>query len=397
MKKKTSAIERIFIENNVNEDFKEKISSSNLKVLKCLNLLNKEIFKYNVGFYIVFIGIIIEAILTYYYYKLGIYNVVKLIENYKYDILSNKKYNEKVSKFKSTKKKSSSKILNNSLNKSYSLNPPLKKEKPKNKNKINQTFKETNSSKDKKEYDKLFKKQSIQGIEKINKLLKFSNEQLNEMNYEDSLKYDNRNILQIYYSFLMYSQLIIFSFLNNTDYNVKVLKIQLFVFAIIIFIVFNTLFYSDKDVSHTYQNQGKFDILYTLPKTIFSSVISAVINFILKFLSLSNEKIKQLANIKNIKLFQKKLCLEIQIIKRKIFVFHILIFLFTLFFWFYITLFCAVYRNSQIIVFKSCIITFCLSMFYPFIICFATSVFRLFALSHEFKPIFYISKIFQLF
>ena len=283
------------------------------------------------------------------------------------------------------------------MNKSYSLNPPLKKEKPKNKNKINQTFKETNSSKDKKEYDKLFKKQSIQGIEKINKLLKFSNEQLNEMNYEDSLKYDNRNILQIYYSFLMYSQLIIFSFLNNTDYNVKVLKIQLFVFAIIIFIVFNTLFYSDKDVSHTYQNQGKFDILYTLPKTIFSSVISAVINFILKFLSLSNEKIKQLANINNIKLFQKKLCLEIQIIKRKIFVFHILIFLFTLFFWFYITLFCAVYRNSQIIVFKSCIITFCLSMFYPFIICFATSVFRLFALSHEFKPIFYISKIFQLF
>ena len=403
VKKKTSAIERIFVENNVNEDFKEKITSSNLKVLKCLNLLNKDIFKYNVGFYIVFIGIIIEAILTYYYYKLGIYNVVKLIENYKYDTLSNKKYNEKVSKFKSTKKKSSSKISNNSLNKSYSLNPPLKKEKPKNKNKINQSFKfnfeekETNSFKDKKEYDKLFKKQSIQGIEKINKLLKFSNEQLNEMNYEDSLKYDNRNILQIYYSFLMYSQLIIFSFLNNTDYNVKVLKIQLFVFAIIIFIVFNTLFYSDKDVSHTYQNQGKFDILYTLPKTIFSSVISAVINFILKFLSLSNEKIKQLANIKNIKLFQKKLCLEIQIIKRKIFMFHILIFLFTLFFWFYITLFCAVYRNSQIIVFKSCIITFCLSMFYPFIICFATSVFRLFALSHEFKPIFYISKILQLF
>ena len=87
VKKNTSAIERNFVENRINEDFKKEISSSNLKVLKCLNLLNKDIFNYNVGFYIVFIGIIIEAILTFYYYKLGIYNIVKLIENYKYDTL----------------------------------------------------------------------------------------------------------------------------------------------------------------------------------------------------------------------------------------------------------------------------------------------------------------------
>ena len=400
VKNRTSALEKLFIENGIDEEFESKVTSSNLKVLKCLNLLNKEIFKYNIGFYIIFAGILTEIIFTFVYYKLGIYNIMKLIENYKSANLLNKNYNEKISRFKNKVKKNSSKNYNISEN--VSMNPPKKKidiVSPKFKQKFHETYfeeKETSSVKSKKEYDELIKKHYVMN-EKNYKTFKFSNEQINEMNYEQSLKYDKRNILQMYYSFLMYSQLIIFTFLNKTDYNVKVLKIQLFFFAIIIFIVFNTLFYSDNDVSHTYQNKGKFDFLYTLPKTIFSSLISAVINFILKFLSLSNEKIKQIANIKNEKLFQKTIFNEILIIKRKIFVFHILIFLFILFFWLYITLFCAVYRNSQTLVFKSCLITFCLSMFYPFIICLITAVFRLFALSHNFKIFFYISKIFQLF
>ena len=40
-----------------------------------------------------------------------------------------------------------------------------------------------------------------------------------------------------------------------------------------------------------YENKGKFDIEYQLPKIIYSSLISMVLNTPLKYLSLSNDAI----------------------------------------------------------------------------------------------------------
>ena len=99
---------------------------------------------------------------------------------------------------------------------------------------------------------------------------KYTDEELNEMSYQDACVYDHRCFCKYYYSILKYSQLILFTFVLNTDYNLKILKISMFLFGLAMYIAFNTLFYTDSTMSHNYQNKGVIEIVYSLPKTIFS-------------------------------------------------------------------------------------------------------------------------------
>ena len=56
-----------------------------------------------------------------------------------------------------------------------------------------------------------------------------------------------------------------------------------------------------------------------------------------------------------------------------------------LFFWYFISCFCAVYKNTQIILFKDTLISFGLSMLYPFGLNLLPGMFRIPALRAEKK------------
>ena len=58
-------------------------------------------------------------------------------------------------------------------------------------------------------------------------------------------------------------------------------------------------------------------------------------------------------------------------------IFYILYFILLLFFWYFITCFCAVYINTQIILFKDTLISFGLSMSYPFLLYLIPGIFRI--------------------
>ena len=112
-------------------------------------------------------------------------------------------------------------------------------------------------------------------------------------------------------------------------------------------------------------DHGKYDFLYQIPQLFYSTIISAVINMILKFLSLSE---KQILNIKQEKDYikAKKISKSIKkCLKIKLAFFFTLSFLLMLFFWYFISCFCAVYKNTQIILIIDTLISFSLSMVYP--------------------------------
>ena len=56
-----------------------------------------------------------------------------------------------------------------------------------------------------------------------------------------------------------------------------------------------------------------------------------------------------------------------------------------LFFWYFISCFCAVYNNTQIILFKDTLISFALSMLYPFGLNLLPGIFRIPALRSKKK------------
>ena len=85
-----------------------------------------------------------------------------------------------------------------------------------------------------------------------------------------------------------------------------------------------------------YEDKGSFDFIYQLPKNIYSSVISIVLNMILKILALTNDKIidfKKIRKTKHINKNGKKLK---KIIRIKFILYFIFSFMFLIFFWYYI-------------------------------------------------------------
>ena len=160
----------------------------------------------------------------------------------------------------------------------------------------------------------------------------------------------------------------------------------LFILSFSLYFTINGFFFTDSTLRKINTSEGKFDFLYRIPQIIYSSLISACINMLLKNLSLSEKnllKLKQEADIKTA-LKQSKS------IRRCIIVNFLIFFIFCnillLFFWYFITCFCAVYTNSQKALFKDTFLSFGLSMLYPFGLCLMPGWFRIPALRNKITP-----------
>ena len=376
--------------NKFNENINNLFSNSNLKVLKCFNLLkNLKNILNNYGSYVFLFCEINEIFLLVFMIKKGNILIMKIL---------NININNHFIKFSPIKRK-------NYLDYSTSFSMSSSKEK---------IFKQKNNNKLKSNIDNVVIYKNV-GIfeEKIkndskNKIIvnkeqkhytkkNYTNEEINQLDYNESIILDKRNFIEIYYSFLQYSQLIIFTFITKTDFNLRTIKIILFIFSFVLYLTFNTLFFTDDSISHIYNEGGKFDFLYNLPKTIFSGVCCGVINFLLKFLSLSQNDIKKINNIKNKNEKHIKLSKIIKCWKFKLIIFYILIFIFMILFHIYVGTFCEIYVNTQKHLIKSTFISYILSMVYPFGICFGCAIFRKLSLYYKNKILFFCSKILQLF
>ena len=186
------------------------------------------------------------------------------------------------------------------------------------------------------------------------------------MEYNYALIYDKRTYFQYYWSLLKKKQLILFTFLPSNDYNLLSLKIALFLLSFSLYFTINGFFFSDDTMHKIHEDKGSFNILSQIPQILYSSVISAVINMTLKMLSLSEKNLLVLKQEKNIIIAKRqsnkiKKCILIKFIS-----FFIISNILLLFFWYFITCFCAVYTNTQDILIKDTIISFLMSMSYPF-------------------------------
>ena len=97
-----------------------------------------------------------------------------------------------------------------------------------------------------------------------------------------------------------------------------------------------------------YEDEGSFNFIYQIPQIIYSSLISMIINILFKRLALSEDQILDFKKIKEKKDLDRITTALIKKIKIKFFSYFILSFIFLLFFWYYLSMFCAIYVNTQI-------------------------------------------------
>ena len=148
-----------------------------------------------------------------------------------------------------------------------------------------------------------------------------------------------------------------------------------------------------------YEDEGSFNFIYQLPQIIYSSLISNVLDILLKLLALSEGNILDYKKNKDKKDLGKRKNELNNKLKIKFILYFIISFLLLLIFWYYLSMFCAIYRNTQYHLIKDTLISFGLSLIYPFFIYLLPGFFRIPALSNpknKRKYLYNLSLLFQM-
>ena len=395
-----------FSEKDINIDnllrkFTDIKSLFNYAVMKCAKLLfSKQGLLANIGSYVILLIIFIN-----------------LMEYIMFFIEGKKKYfkeiNDIINKVISVKTRSyTRKLTVKNVNNIFSRNNIMILNKKKNK-KISMTEyddnKSDNGSKNKimpkiqaKNLDLKIKKEEkeikeIKGNEEQNIIYENKNDsELNSLSFNKALKYDKRTYWEYYLSLLRNKQLIIFVCYTSNDYNSRLIKLCFLFSSFALSYTVNALFFNDSTMHRIYKDEGKDNISFRIPQIIYSTIISTFIKSLLTTFSLTEKNILEIKNQKTNKSIHDTSVKIFKIISRKIIIFFVVNFLFLIFFWYYLSCFCAVYTNTQILLLKDTVISFCVSLLYPFIINLIPGILRNIALNKGNKYLFIISRLIAL-
>ena len=148
-----------------------------------------------------------------------------------------------------------------------------------------------------------------------------------------------------------------------------------------------------------YEDEGKYNISYQLPKIMISALSATIVlRIMLETLILTDRdvlKVKHQTTKNKAEQMKEKVlkCINIKYI-----IFFVVNFILLILFWFYLTCFSDTYANTQVYLIENTFIAFAISFCYPFIWNIFPSVIRMSSLSNK-KPdkecLFSFSKILQ--
>jgi hypothetical protein len=189
---------------------------------------------------------------------------------------------------------------------------------------------------------------------------------LDNYDYEDAIKYEKRSFWRIYYICILSIDNIINTFIFKDPLENRYIRLSLFIFQTACDFALNSLFYLNINISEKYHYEGDNLYLFLLVNTIVISIFSTLFYYLLGqflyFLTNSTDSIvnifrkeeKLLRKNKNYKVStkQKKIIFknvleQFKTLKIKLIFYIIIELLLILFFFYFVTAFCEVYRSTQ--------------------------------------------------
>lgn len=137
-------------------------------------------------------------------------------------------------------------------------------------------------------------------------------------------------------------------------------------------------------------------MLFQIPNILYSTLISAVINMFIKLFALSNSEMLRIKKIDNSYKALKESALLINKLMFKFNLFYIISLLLVTFFWYFVSAFCSVYKNTQNVLFENTFVSFGSSMLYPFGLNIIPGLLRIVSLKNNNKSSELIYKISQI-
>ena len=196
--------------------------------------------------------------------------------------------------------------------------------------------------------------------------MNYNDQELNNLEYILAVEVDKRTYFQYYWSLLKKKHLFLFTFFPTNDYNLISIKLSLFILSFSLYFTINGFFFNDETMHKIYVNKGSLSFLYQIPQILYSTIITAIINVLLKQLSLSETTILSIKKEKDLLSATNKSKKISKCFQFKFLFFFILNTILNVFFWYFISCFCAVYINTQILLIKDTLYSFSSSMIYPF-------------------------------
>ena len=408
---------------------------SNLDVLYCIkDIFIYEYFKVCTGGFIIMTLIIIQSICAIYYSKrsktymkryifilsdeyISSFNNKKIEikdninkkneikDNIKKDLLTiknNKKINKKKNdsltcnrntskiKFKSDKNLC---IINNSkaiLHNSSNLNNIYSK-----KNKMN--FKKIRSKKDNKENTTKLRKSSRKVKKKYN-FKEYLSTDYSDMDLDDALEKDKRNIFQYFCDLTKENHLVINSIFVTDNIKPKSIKLIVLLISIDLYCLFNGLMFNESYISDIYNNQERENFFSFIPRSyshlIFITIISKLINGLISCFYFEEKKIKGIFLRGKNKPDKIKMDIFSFIQKLEKYYLYLICtsYFITILTWVYISCFNNVYYNSRREWIKSSFLYYIMAEVIVIIFFFLTAVIRFLAMKWENEKIFNWSK-----
>ena len=384
------------------DSFYKVLYNSNFRVLKCIQLLfSTKGMKSNYGSYIMTVleGIFIAFAII--HLIKGPTKIINIIDNiFKSKINNNKDIKSERNKEINSDTDMKKIILNNNLKNSVNdenneikiedLHAPVKKKTSNTKRKeyvknkinmntvvfntkteeeINKKTLEVSKEEDIKEKEEQEDKQDENNEYENKKTEQYKDlldEEINDLDYEIAIIIDKRTFWQYYYSLLKRDHLIIFTFITGDDYNLRAIKILLFIVSFSLYFTINAFFFTDESMNNIYEDNGIFNFIFQLPQIIYSSLITTILNIILQKLAISENQILDMKKEEDLDKFKQKAKNIKNNLKIKLIIFLVLSIILMLFCWYFISCFCAVFNNTQLILIGDTLISFLISMIYPF-------------------------------
>ena len=231
-----------------------------------------------------------------------------------------------------------------------------------------------------------------------------------DYDYEDAITYENRKFFDIFFIILVLQEKVINTLFFHSPLELQSLRICLLLFIYSCNFSLNTLFYFSDKISDKYHYKDNNLFFFTLVNNIsiilISTSISSVIVFILKKLTNSRknieiifkkeEKIMKINNNYFVSKRKKKnifitIGKILKILKIKIFIFIIIEFSLMLFFYYFTTAFCEVYKKTQKTWLIDCLSSFIISIIIEIVMAFALTVSYTVSIYLKIKSLYFVT------
>ena len=217
----------------------------------------------------------------------------------------------------------------------------------------------------------------------------YTSDEFSIMDYKEAVKNDKRSWCKIYIGYLFEKNSYLNAFVSDSFIDLRTIKINFLCFRLEIIFVLNALFYTDSYISSAYHNNGKLGFFTSLPKSLYSILVSIIATLFFKLLTSNKKEIVEIIkNKKDNDEYTDSINTILNKFKIKLIVFFILQILFSLVFLYYISAFCAVYQNSKFYWLYGCLESILFDIIISFIYCIFLATFRYYGLVKRTKCLF---------